>query len=77
MGWLAPAVRRATWCDRVCRLPGLFREAMTEKKPWLRGLAPTQSYNCRQGSVPEGWFLPLSGPQISHLYNGHAGDDNL
>lgn len=41
MGCLAPAVRRASQCARVCRLPGLsggFREAMTEEKPWLRGL---------------------------------------
>lgn len=48
--------------------------------PWLRGRRPASQpwfCSCRQGCVPKGRVLPLSGPQIPHLYNGCGGNDDL
>ena len=54
-------------------------EVTTENRPsaerretWVPGVILPQ-----QGCAPEGQFLPLSGPQIPHLYNGHVGSQAL
>ena len=78
------AVERQGWGKRGGEGRGGLRggdhyEVTTENRPsaerrktWVPGLIPPQ-----QGCAPEGQFLPLSGPQIPHPYNGHGGSEAL